>query len=169
MDIHLVQKLLGLRWQNRNPALSSTYFIWFIKQACESEVLLCSTHVYHWFLQRAKYSCPHTLMGSMAILLHQMLLALKPGPHRVREKARIQHAPSWALSLHCTSSRGICPSFLSSHLPPHTSPAVPPIRLLDLWHTTNCSKLSFPQGIPSVRQHFNKAVHRKNNVLRRRY
>jgi len=37
-------------------------------------------------------------MGSMAILHHQMLLTLKPGTHREREKAQIQPAPSSQLS-----------------------------------------------------------------------
>lgn len=103
---------------DRNLALSPTYFIGFIKQACESEVPLCSTHIYHCFLQRAKHSCPDLLMGSMATLLHQMLLALKPGPHRVREKAQIQQAPSWASSLKSPLLEGFGPAFSATTFQP---------------------------------------------------
>lgn len=53
--------------------------------------------------------------------------------------------------------------------PHHTSPAAPPTQLLDLRCATNCSKLSFPRCTLSIRQHFNKAIHCKPNVLGRCY
>lgn len=103
-----------------------------------------------------------------AIRHHQMLSVLKPEPHRRQPWSSRHPAPTWALSLLCSPlPEGFCPGFLSSYLLPHTSPAAPPIGLLDLWHATNCSKLSFPQCIPSVRQCFNKAILCKTNVLKK--
>lgn len=168
LDRHLIQKLVWLRKQKRNSAFL-VYLIWFIKQACESEVLLGSTHVHHCFLQRAKHSCPNVLTGSMpsSTIKCCQLWTLShtgdsPNPAGTQLPAEL-----WA----CCSPlpEGFCPGFLSSHLLPHnTSPAAPPTGLLDLWHTTNCSKLSFPQCIPGVRQCFIKAILCKTNVLKKK-
>lgn len=57
-------------------------------------------------------------MGSMATLLHQMLLALKPGPQSVREKAQIQQAPSWAPSLQSPLLEGFGPAFSATTFQP---------------------------------------------------
>lgn len=150
----------------QKPSLTLAYLIWFIKQACESEALVSSTHVHCCFLQRAKHSCPNMLTGSMpsSTIKCCQLWSLShtgdsPNPAGTQLPAEL-----WA----CCSPvpEGFCPGFLSSHLLPHTSPAAPPTASLHLWHTTNCSKLSFLQCIPSVRQWFNKVILCKTNVLK---
>lgn len=87
-------------------------------------------------------------------------------PHEI---ALIQQAPSSQLSSELavhTSSRGILP-WLSQQPPStHTSPAAPSTGLLDLWHTTSSSQLSFPQCILNGRQCFNKAIC-KTDVLKK--
>lgn len=150
----------------QKPSLSLAYLIWFIKQASESEVLPSSTHVHHCFLQRTKHSCPNMLTGSMAsstIKCCQLWSLSHTGDSPNPAGTQLQ-----AELCACCSPvpEGFCRGFLSSHVLSHnTSPAAPPTGLLDLWHTTNCSKLSFPQCIPSVRQCFNRAILCKTNVF----
>lgn len=71
VDIHLLQKLLGLRRQDRNPAHSPIQFHLLIRS------LALHHSCYHSSSQKAEHRCPGMLTDSVAILHHQILLALK--------------------------------------------------------------------------------------------
>lgn len=79
----------------QKPSLALAYLIWFIKQACESEVLVSSTHVHHCFLLSAKPSCPNMLTGSMP---SSTVHAVSSEAWATQEIALTQQAPSSQLS-----------------------------------------------------------------------
>lgn len=151
------------------PSFFLVYMIWFIKQACESEALLGSTHAYHCFSYKEQNTA---VQRCWQVPCHPPPSdAVSSEAWTTQETALIQQASSSQLSselaVHQFQREFAPANFLSSHLLPHTLPAAPPTGLLDLWHTTNCSKFSFPQCIPSVGQWtiYNKAIICKPDVF----